>query len=107
MNESPHKLEAELAALRPRALSSQLVDRIATELNERERMSIADRVLASFVGAGALAACVIIGLLIVQSQSSNSPSVPSPAQVSIQPSNVAEFRQAIAQSSSASFELFR
>jgi hypothetical protein len=108
MNEPFDKLEADLAKLKPRALSPQLVDRITEALDENPRpMNLADRCLASFMGAGGLAACVIAALLVMQAPPNNTPAMPPPAQVSMQPSSVAEFQQAMAQSSSASFELFR
>jgi len=58
-------LEAELAAMRPRALSRELIERIDDDLAEASAPSKwPDRFLVSAIGAGAIAASVIVAMLL-------------------------------------------
>jgi hypothetical protein len=65
MNERIDRLEAELSAMRPRDLSPHLAGTIAAALCEPARRSWSDRILVFAVSAGALAACVIVSLLMI------------------------------------------
>jgi hypothetical protein len=60
-------LEARLASLRPRALSPDLEGRIAGQVAEPNRVRRGDWFFVSAVASGAMAACVIVGMLITQS----------------------------------------
>ena len=106
MNDPLNKVESELAALRPRPLPAQLVDRIGAALIGRTRMSIADRCLASFMGAGALAACIIVGLLVWQSSESTTLSrMPSPQMSAFTSSSIGQYQQLLARSSDVMSEM--
>jgi hypothetical protein len=109
MNQQPDEFEAELARLQPRKLSRSVADRIAGELDQPARMSIADRCLVGFMGAGALAASVIVGLVSWQIIEDRAPRVPPPGPTIAQyPSaSMGEYQQALARSNGPSFELFR
>ena len=124
MTDPIERLEAELAALRPTALSPRVIDAIADELAESGRapLRFADRCLLTVMGAGSLAACVIVGLLawhiiggrggVSQPSSSPSPQVvavqsppssPSPASATL-----GQYQQMLARSSDAAVpELLR
>ncbi len=60
------RLEAELAALRPVAVPYDLRRAIDDRLHEARRWNIADRCLAGAMSLGAIAACVIGGIVILQ-----------------------------------------
>jgi len=65
MNEQLNQLEAELAAMRPRALPAELVGRIEADIaTDSRRSAWPDRFLLSAIGSGAIAACVIVGVLL-------------------------------------------
>jgi hypothetical protein len=66
MSDKLQQLEAELAAMRPRALSPALVERIESELAAApvKTSSWPDRFLLSAIGSGAIAACVILAMLL-------------------------------------------
>jgi len=65
MTDGFEHLEAELAAMRPRAVSAELNQRLETTLATlRARWS--DRLLIFSMTAGALAACVTAALLILE-----------------------------------------
>jgi hypothetical protein len=80
MSDSLHRLESELAAMRPRPMPSALVERIEAGLAEPTESVIAnpwpDRFLLSAIGSGALAACVIVGLLLAPQSHNAFPSPP-------------------------------
>jgi hypothetical protein len=63
------RLERELArSLRPASVRGDVLNRVAARLDVPKaavaaRMSLADRVLAAFVGSGAIAACAIVGIV--------------------------------------------
>ena len=109
MNQLQDDFEAELARLQPRALSRSVADGIARELDRPARMSIADRCLMSFMGAGALAASVIVGLLSWQVIEDRSPRTPPAGAVVAQyrRASMGEYQQALARSDGPNFELFR
>lgn len=117
MNESPEEFESELSRLRPRALPEELAARIAAEIDEpvgaarAARRSFADRCLAAFIGAGALAAMVIVGLLVWQAldDSRHGSFQPPPSIVAQQsaPPSIAEYQQALARSNGEALELLR
>lgn len=80
MTDPLKKLEGELAGMRPRAASAELVNRIGAELVDRAPSRWADRLLLSAMTAGALAACVIAGVLAMQFQM---PAVRPPAPMDV------------------------
>jgi hypothetical protein len=61
------QLEAELAALGPRALAPELAEQIASRLSERPATR-SDRFLIATMSAGSIAAAVIVAVLLVESQ---------------------------------------
>ena len=78
MTDKLDHLEAELAAMRPRALSPALVDRIEADIVAAPQPSRwPDRFLLSAIGSGAIAACVIVAMLLKP----RSESFPSPPPV--------------------------
>ena len=66
MNERMEELEAELSAMRPRNVSPRLAGELSAAMREPVGPSWSDRVLVFAMGVGALAACVIIALLILE-----------------------------------------
>ena len=79
-NHELEQLEAELAAMWPRALSPALVDRVEATLDDSHERSSSvwpDRFQLSAIGAGAIAACVIVTMLLKPHRES----FPSPAPV--------------------------
>jgi hypothetical protein len=76
------RLERRLARLRPRELSDGLVGAIERELEAPQPSPRADRLLWCAIGAGALAACVIVGMLIIQTTAE------SPAPLALTKTNV-------------------
>src|SRR5687768_2957694 len=59
------KLQAELAAMKPRALSSEVIDNVAEAFIE-PRANWADRFLVGAMSVGSLAACFIVAMLLLQ-----------------------------------------
>jgi len=112
-------LEAELASLRPTPLSPRVIDAIVDELAERPTVRFADRCLLAVMGAGSLAACVIVGLVAWQIIANNSGVSASPSIVAVQspvqsplppsasPVTLRQYQQALARSSDAVPELLR
>jgi hypothetical protein len=115
MNEVPEDFESQLARLRPQGLRPELVDRIAAQLERTTSASTwADRCLMTFMGGGALAASVIVGLLmwqmIVQRAHGFSPAPPPPGPIVAQrppPGSVGEYERALARSDQPTLELLR
>ena len=107
MADPMERLEAELASLRPASLSSRVVDAIGDELADPP-MRLADRCLLAAMGAGSLAACVIVGLLTWQIAGDAPQSQPQPT-LAAQPATIAEYQQALARASSGDAvpEIFR
>jgi hypothetical protein len=70
MSEPHDQLEQELANMHPRALDSELVGRIESDINNRSLRSWADRLLMGAMGAGSLAACVIAVMLTMGGRTS-------------------------------------
>src|SRR4051812_47718268 len=66
MGDRLDQLEAELASLRPAAVSAELRRAIHHDLHEPQHWSIADRCLAGAMSIGAVAACVIGGIVAWQ-----------------------------------------
>ena len=64
MNDPQGRLEAELAQMRPRAASVELIEAIGNRIGGGEARPWADRFLLSAIGAGAAAACVIVAVLV-------------------------------------------
>ena len=66
MNQRLDSLEAELSALRPRPLSAALLNGIEAGIDESASRPSrwADRVLLSAIASGAMAACVIVGMVL-------------------------------------------
>ena len=120
MTESSKRLEAELASLRPSPLSPRVVDAIADALADggRAPLRFADRCLLAVMGAGSLAACVIVGLIVWQIAGSaphamppqqqmlavQTPAVPSPVAL---PPTIGQYQQALARSSDVVPEILR
>jgi hypothetical protein len=78
MTDKLDRFEAELAAMRPRALPMSLVERIEADLAAGPEPSRwPDRFLLSAIASGAIAACVIVAVLLKPS----SPAFPSPPPV--------------------------
>jgi hypothetical protein len=66
MTDTVQELEAELSAMTPRPMGPRLTDGLAAILEEPAERSWSDRVLVLAMGAGALAACIIIALLALE-----------------------------------------
>jgi hypothetical protein len=65
MSVNLERLEAELSAMRPRALPAALAERIGAELTRDAAESRwPDRFLLSAIASGAIAACVIVTMLL-------------------------------------------
>jgi hypothetical protein len=58
------RLEEELGRMRPAGLRGELMGRVAETMEER--LTAGDRVLAAWTGMGALAACVMVGVMVWQ-----------------------------------------
>ena len=109
------EFEAELSSLRPRAIPPALADRIGEQLARRGGdLSWADRCLATFMGAGALAASVIVVLTawqMIEGQHVGPSALPPPAIVAQQPppppSSIGALQQALARSNGPTLELLR
>jgi hypothetical protein len=110
------RLEHELASLRPTPLPANVVNAIANELAARPGVRFADRCLLAAMGAGSLAACVIVGLVGWQIigndlRGATAPpsvvAVQSPVQPSVPPATLRQYQQALARSSDAVPELLR
>src|SRR4051812_1147155 len=69
------RLEAELSSLRPAPVSERLVHEISVEAS---RWNFADRCLAGAMSLGAIAACVIGGMVIWQ-RIESAPASPTPS----------------------------
>ncbi|MEA2711507.1 MAG: hypothetical protein QOF78_4108 [Phycisphaerales bacterium] len=114
MTDPIKRLEAELASLRPSPLSSKVVDAIADELADPP-LRFADRCLLAAMGAGSLAACVIVGLVVWQIAGSEPRAsaqqqilaVQTPPMQPLAPATLGEYQQALARSSDAVPEIFR
>ncbi len=68
MNDRQERLEAELSAMRLRPASPQLAGALSAALREPGGRSASDRGLIFAMGVGALAACVVVGLLIFEAK---------------------------------------
>jgi hypothetical protein len=113
------RLEAELASLRPSPLSANVVQRIADELAAATPppppLRFADRCLLAAMGAGSLAACVIVGLIVWQVAGGASPSpssqqilaVQTPPALPAPPATLRQYQQALARSSDVVPEILR
>jgi len=65
MNDKTDHLAAELASMRPRRVSADLLDRIEYDLlTEASGSPWPDRFLLSAICSAAIAACVIVGMLL-------------------------------------------
>jgi hypothetical protein len=105
MTDPIERLEAELASLRPTPLSSRVTDAIGDEL-DGPPMRLADRFLLAAMGAGSLAACVILGLLTWQF-AADAPQ-PQPTLAAQPAATIAEYQQALARASGDAVpEIFR
>jgi hypothetical protein len=67
MTDPLDSLEKELRQMKPREFPRALNDAIEVQLAEQTRWSWADRCLVGAMSAGALAACVIVGLVLAGS----------------------------------------
>src|SRR5438552_565733 len=109
MSDSLDEFELELSRLRPQSLSQGLTRRVAAQLDKPTAPSTGDRCLVTFMGAGALAASVIVGLLSWDLLENRSPTVSPPPSFVAQhpPQNIAEYQQAVARSNDPTLELLR
>ena len=77
MNEKLDQLAAELVSMRPRAVPADLMERIESDLlAEAELSPWPDRLLLSAICSGAIAACIILGMLLMPANGAF-PSTPS------------------------------
>ena len=109
LDESMREFESQLSRLRPQPLSPALAARITVRLDVPARISFADRCLITFMGAGVLAASVIIGLLSWQALNDR-PQVSSPTLAIVAqhpPASIGEYQQALARSNDSTLELLR
>src|SRR5262245_27202301 len=74
MTDQFDELEAELSRMRPRAMSAELLEGIESRMARGDGNASAlrkslwrDRLLIFSMGSGAIAACVIVGLLVLDS----------------------------------------
>jgi len=88
------ELERQLARFRPTELPEGLKRRLANE-PEEERLTFGDRVLVTFSGLGALAACVIVAVGVVQA-TVTMPRMLSPQEITAQQRMVAEYHRILA-----------
>jgi hypothetical protein len=98
------RLERRLSRLRPRELSDDLVCAIDRDLEAPQPSPRADRLLWCAIGSGALAACVIVGILIVQTNAG------SPAPLALTKTDVprlGSFADAIARADAGTDDLAR
>ncbi|HUB27881.1 MAG TPA: hypothetical protein VL992_20825 [Tepidisphaeraceae bacterium] len=65
MSDRLENFESELADMRPRAATPEMLSRVEMQLAAQRR---SDRMLIGAMGLGAAAACVIVTLLVGQSQ---------------------------------------
>ncbi|MGA2440290.1 MAG: hypothetical protein ABSH08_04995 [Tepidisphaeraceae bacterium] len=94
MTEQNDQLERDLANMRPRALGPELIGRIESAIAASSVRRWADRLLVCAMGAGSLAACVIVGILTM---SGHTPVPrPSPAQTIAQVPSIGSYTRALA-----------
>jgi hypothetical protein len=94
MDERLDEMERELQRLRPAALPRELAERLRAA-PEEERLTTGDRVLAAFAGCGAIAACVIVGLIAWQ-LSLPAPPQPSASDLAARQKLAIEYQQLLA-----------
>ena len=104
MNETSSEIEAVLRSLRPQPVATHLEERLAEELDAHS-LNWADRFLAGFIGAGAIAAAIIVVLVASQAMEASSPSPVILSQR--EPSSIADYRQALARSDGLAWEVVR
>jgi hypothetical protein len=71
MSERIERLEAELVGMQPRPISADLLSGIESRFAAGEARPWADRFLLTSIGAGALAACVIVTVLMSEPRGSD------------------------------------
>ena len=96
--------ERRLSRLRPRELSPALVSRIETELEAPVPAPRSDRVLWCAITSGAMAACVIAGVLLRQPASASSA---PPAMVRDGVPRLGSFAESIARADAGSDDFMR
>jgi hypothetical protein len=94
MDERLEEIERHLRQLQPAPLPATLAARVHNELPE-ERLTLGDRILTAVAGCGAIAACVIVGLIVWQ-LSMPAPPQPSPSVLAAQQKLAAEYQQLLA-----------
>jgi len=77
MTERFEKLEAELAAMKPREMPAEVFDAITSQLSDAQPRNWADRCLIGAMSLGSLAACMIVAMLLMQSPA------PGPQNISV------------------------
>jgi hypothetical protein len=91
MTDRRDRLEAELAGMKPRTVPVDLAERIGACLSHKS--SWADRFLLSSIGAGAMAACVILTVLLMQS---TGPAFPAPPQSATATPRLGDYQMTLA-----------
>jgi len=94
MTEPNHPLEKEMTNMRPRALGPELVGRIELGIAGGGVRRWEDRLLMCAMGAGSLAACVIVGILTMSGHGSV-PQTP-PGQTIAQMPTIGSYTRALA-----------
>jgi hypothetical protein len=98
MNEPLNRLEAELAAMRPRGLPAELVQRIEANIAaaDAQQSPWPDRFLLSAIGSGVIAACVIVGVLLKPANEPVPQRAPAVMAATSDPPRAGDFSLAIA-----------
>ena len=108
MTDKPDRFEAELAAMRPRGLSTSLVDRIEADLAAApEPLRWPDRFLLSAIASGAIAACVIIAVLLkpISQTFPSPPPMLAKTSAASEPPRAGDFSLAVARAETSSLGL--
>src|SRR5262245_59959710 len=100
MTEPLDEFERELTELKPARWLARVTDSIANQLGRPAALGLADRVIAMFMGSGALAAMVIVGLLTLQGVEDRSPAAgrAMPVVARGEPASVGMLQAALARS---------
>ena len=112
MTDPLEKLEKDLAAMRPAALSADVTRNIADRLaaaSEPQRWTFADRCLAAAMTAGSLAACIIVALLAWHSlgSSRSMPTVPPQLAAQSPAPTLGQYQQALARADDPAADIIK
>jgi hypothetical protein len=94
MDERWEEIERELGRLRPAGVPAELKERLR-EAPGAERLTVGDRILAAFAGCGAVAACLVVGLVVWQ-LSQPAPPGPSAGDLAAQQRLAVEYQRLLA-----------